>query len=353
MVGAAEGGRRLAAGSAAAGAARATRGITAHRWTVLAAPQAAPGCGAGRRSSIHDVVLDTLTARGALWGGASCPLGLGCSGRLTRMTTIAVLGAGKIGEALLSGLLSAGRAPTDLLFTERSTARAGELTQRYGITHVDIATAAKQADVLVIAVKPQDIEPLLDRTAPIVSPNTLVVSLCAGLPTRLFERRLDAGTPVVRVMPNTPMLAGEAMSVVSGGANAGQEHLALVEELLGSVGKVVQVAETQQDAVTALSGSGPAYFFYLVEAMIDAGILLGIPRAVAAELIVQSAVGAAAMLRDDDGHPVMLREAVTSPAGTTIAGIRELEKHGVRAALIDAIEAARDRSVELGRAHQE
>lgn len=269
------------------------------------------------------------------------------------MTTIAVLGAGKIGEALLSGLIKAGRAPSDLLFTERFPTRAEELTQTYGISHVDVPTAVQRADVIVVAVKPQDIEPLLDEMAPKIPGGKLVVSLCAGLPTKLFERRLPEGTAVVRVMPNTPMLVGEAMAAISGGAHAAARDLDLVEELLGSVGKVARVPESQQDAVTALSGSGPAYFFYLVEAMIDAGILLGIPRATAADLIVQSAVGAAAMLREGDGHPVMLREAVTSPAGTTIAGIRELEKHGVRAALIDAIEAARDRSIELGKAHEE
>jgi len=203
-----------------------------------------------------------------------------------------------------------------------------------------------------VAVKPQDIDPLLKELAPHVTPRTLVVSLCAGLPTTLFERCLPEGTPVVRVMPNTPMVVGEAMSAVSGGRHARPEHLELVEELLGSVGKVVRVPESQQDAVTALSGSGPAYFFYLVEAMIDAGILLGIPRAVATQLIIQSAVGAATMLRDTGEHPVTLREAVTSPAGTTIMAIRELERHGVRAAMLAAIEAARDRSVELGRAHE-
>ncbi|MCA1186544.1 MULTISPECIES: pyrroline-5-carboxylate reductase [unclassified Saccharopolyspora] len=268
------------------------------------------------------------------------------------MNSIAVLGAGKIGESLLAGLLQAGRNADELMFTERHPERAAQLTAEYGIEHVDVATAVRRADVLVVAVKPQDIEPLLDQVAPLLDAATLVVSLCAGLPTKLYERRLAEGTPVVRVMPNTPMVVGEAMSAISAGSHAGDEHLAVVEELLSSVGKVVRVPETQQDAVTALSGSGPAYFFYLVEAMIDAGILLGIPRATAADLIVQAAVGAATMLRDgSEGHPTILREAVTSPAGTTIAGIRELEKHGVRAALIDAIEAARDRSVELGRAH--
>ncbi|MBK1784208.1 pyrroline-5-carboxylate reductase [Prauserella cavernicola] len=269
------------------------------------------------------------------------------------MSTIAVLGAGKIGEALLSGLLHAGRAPESLLFTERHPERAADLTERYGIASTEVPEAAKRADVLVVAVKPQDIEPVLDQLAPLVGPGSLVVSLCAGLPTALYESRLAEGTPVVRVMPNTPMLVNEAMSAISPGRHATAEHVRTVEELLSSVGKVLVLPESQQDAVTALSGSGPAYFFYLVEAMIDAGILLGLPRAVAEQLIVQSAVGAAKMLNESAEHPVLLREAVTSPAGTTINGIRELEKHGVRAALLDAIEAARDRSVELGRPHQQ
>ncbi|UQS22184.1 pyrroline-5-carboxylate reductase [Amycolatopsis thermalba] len=268
------------------------------------------------------------------------------------MTVIAVLGAGKIGEALLAGLLQGGRSAEELLFTERHPERAAELTARYGIAGVEVTEAAKRADVLVVAVKPQDIEPVLTELAPLVGPNSLVVSLCAGLPTSLYERRLPDGVPVVRVMPNTPMVVGEAMSAVSPGKHATPEHVALVTEMLATVGQVVEVPEAQQDAVTALSGSGPAYFFYLVEAMIDAGILLGLPRAVAEKLIIQSAVGAAKMLAETDEHPVILREAVTSPAGTTINAIRELEKHGVRAALLAAIEAARDRSVELGKAHE-
>jgi pyrroline-5-carboxylate reductase len=266
------------------------------------------------------------------------------------MTTIAILGAGKIGEAMLAGLLAAGRSPDSLLFTERYPARVAELTERYGVRGVETNEAAKLADVLIVAVKPQDIDPLLHALAWAVKPGTLVVSLCAGLPTALYERHLPAGTPVVRVMPNTPLLVGEAMSAISPGSHAEPEHLQLVEDLLSTVGKVVRVPEDQQDAVTALSGSGPAYFFFLVEAMIDAGILLGLPRAVSTDLIIQSAVGAAIMLRDSGEHPVSLREAVTSPGGTTIAAIRELENHGVRAALLSAIEAAAMRSAELGRA---
>jgi pyrroline-5-carboxylate reductase len=151
----------------------------------------------------------------------------------------------------------------------------------------------------------------------------------------------------VRVMSNTAVFVDEAMSAIAPGAHAGEEHLVRTESLLQPVGKVIRVPESQLDAVTALSGSGPAYFFFLVEAMIDAGILLGLPRAVAADLIVQTAIGSAIMLRDSGQHPVQLREAVTSPGGTTIAAIRELENHGVRAAMLAALEAARDRSREL------
>jgi pyrroline-5-carboxylate reductase len=266
------------------------------------------------------------------------------------MGVVAVLGAGKIGEALLAGLLASGRTTDELVFTERHPERAAELTARLGVAGVDVADAAARAEVLVVAVKPQDIAPVLAELAPVLRPGTLVVTLCAGLPIALFEGALPEGTPVVRVMPNTPMLVGEAMSAMSPGTHATAEQLATVEKMLAAVGRVVQVPEAQQDAVTALSGSGPAYFFYLVEAMIDAGILLGLPRTLAAQLIVQTAVGSAVMLRDSGEHPVQLREAVTSPGGTTIAAIRELENHGVRAAFLAAIEAACVRSRELGAA---
>jgi pyrroline-5-carboxylate reductase len=261
--------------------------------------------------------------------------------------TIAILGAGKMGEALLSGLLRAGRSPGELLFTERHPERSAILESRYDVRAVSTAQAAESANTLLLAVKPQEMSLLLDELSPAVTPANLVVSIAAGIPTSFIEKGLPDGVPVVRVMSNTPVLVDEAMSVLSAGAHAGEEHLERTEKLLRAVGKVVRVPEAQLDAVTALSGSGPAYFFYLVEAMIDAGILLGLPRAISAELIVQTAIGSAVMLRDSGEHPVQLREAVTSPGGTTIAAIRELEKHGVRAALLDALEAARDRSREL------
>ncbi|MER6819188.1 pyrroline-5-carboxylate reductase [Streptomyces cellulosae] len=260
---------------------------------------------------------------------------------------VAVLGTGKIGEALLSGMIRAGWSPADLLVTARRRERADELRARHGVTPVTNQEAAKTADTLILTVKPQDMGTLLDELAPHVPADRLIISGAAGIPTAYFEERLAEGTPVVRVMTNTPALVDEAMSVISAGRHATADHLAHAEEIFGAVGKTLRVPESQQDACTALSGSGPAYFFYLVEAMTDAGILLGLPRDKAHDLIVQSAIGAATMLRDSGEHPVKLRENVTSPAGTTINAIRELENHGVRAALIAALEAARDRSREL------
>lgn len=260
---------------------------------------------------------------------------------------IAILGAGKMGEALLSGVLRAGRRPAELMVTARREERGALLRERYGVEVLGNAEAAKRAETLILAVKPQDMAVLLQDVAPHVPAGRLVISIAAGIPTSFVESRLPQGVPVVRVMSNTPVHVDQAMSVISAGSHADEEHLKRAEELLAPVGKVLRIPESLQDAATALSGSGPAYFYYLVEAMVDAGILLGMPRAAALEMVIQSAVGAAVMLRDSGEHPVLLREAVTSPAGTTINAIRELERHGVRAAVIEAIESARDRGREL------
>jgi pyrroline-5-carboxylate reductase len=263
------------------------------------------------------------------------------------MHTIAVIGAGQIGETLLAGLLRSGRPAQTLVATERRPERAAELAEQYGIRMVDNAEVVKVADVLAIAVKPQDAAALMTELGPLMPSDKLLVTLCAGLPISFFAKWLPEGTPVVRVMTNTPAFVDEAMTAISAGPHATAEHLDLAEEMFTPLGKTIRLPETQQDAVTALSGSGPAYFFYLVEAMTDAGILLGLPRQVAHDLLVQTAIGSAIMLRDSGEHPVKLREAVTSPGGTTIAAIREMENHGVRAAMLAAIEAARDRAREL------
>jgi pyrroline-5-carboxylate reductase len=261
---------------------------------------------------------------------------------------IAILGAGKMGEALLSGMLRAGVAPDGVIAAVRRDERAEALRDSYGIEVTSAAEAAAKAATLVITVKPQDMAALLDEIAPVVRADQLVISVAAGIPTKTIEARLAAGIAVVRVMSNTPVLVDEAMSVISAGCHAREEHLKRAEELLRPVGKVLRIPESQQDAATALSGSGPAYVYFLVESMVDAGILLGMSRAAALEMVKQAVFGAATMLRESGEHPVILREAVTSPGGTTINAIRELERHGVRAAFLAAIEAARDRGRELG-----
>lgn len=263
------------------------------------------------------------------------------------MTKVAVVGAGRLGEALLSGMLRAGLDADDAAVVVRRPSRGDDLFARHGVQVMSAAEAAAFADVLLVTVKPQDVETAVTQIA--ASPRLpLIISAVAGVPTAYFEARLAPETSVVRVMTNTPVLVDEAMTVASAGAHAGAEDIEQTRVLFSSVGRFMVLPEYQLDAVTALSGSGPAYIFFLIEAMTDAGILLGLPRAVAAELLVQTALGAAVMLRDTGEHPVQLRESVTSPAGTTISAIRELEKHGVRAAFLAAIEAARDRSRELG-----
>ena len=262
---------------------------------------------------------------------------------------IAILGAGQMGEALISGLLRAGVvSPVELVAAARRSDRAQQLRDSYGIEVLSAAAAADRAHTLVITVKPQDMGALLDEISPAVTPDKLAISVAAGITTAFIERKLTGDVPVVRVMSNTPVLVDEAMSVISAGPFATEEHLRRAEQLLRPVGKVLRIPESQQDAATALSGSGPAYVYFLVEAMVDAGILLGMPRGNALEMVKQAVYGAATMLRDSGEHPVLLREAVTSPGGTTISAIRELEKHGVRAAVLAAIEAARDRGRELG-----
>jgi pyrroline-5-carboxylate reductase len=260
---------------------------------------------------------------------------------------LALLGAGVMGEALLSGLLRAGRPAAQVLVGEKRPERAEELRERYGVEVVGNLEAARRADTLVIVVKPQDMGDLLLEIAPHVRREQLVVSLAAGITTGFIERHLTEGVAVVRVMPNTPALVDEGMAAVSRGSHCDERHLVEAETLMASTGRVVRVPEKQQDAVTAISGSGPAYLFFVVEAMIEAGVHLGLPRGTASELVVQTLVGSAKLLRETGEHPTVLRERVTSPGGTTAAAVRKLEDHAVRAAFLTALEAARDRSREL------
>ena len=266
---------------------------------------------------------------------------------------MAFLGGGRMGEALASGLLRAGgRGQGELIVTCRRAERADEIAERLGVTTtLSNEEAVSKAGTVVLTVKPQDMEALLEQITGVVTADHVVISFAAGIRTSFIERFMPDDTPVVRVMSNVPVLVDEAMSVISPGRHATDEHLTVAEDLLSSVGRVIRLPEKHQDAVTATSGSGPAYFFLLAEAMIEACILLGLSRDVATELIIQTMVGSAKMLRDTGRHPVELREMVTSPGGTTIMAIRHLEQAGVRAAFLNAIDAACKRSAELAIGH--
>jgi len=262
------------------------------------------------------------------------------------MERIAIIGGGRIGEALLSGLLSSGW--SDIVVTSRREARVAELHERH---HVEATTsntdAVQGAAIVVVAVKPQDIDALLEEIGPLLTTEQMVLSVAAAIPTKRIEARLADGVPVVRAMPNSPSTVHEGMAGISAGAHANDAHLAQAEEVLLHLGRVVRVQEDAMDAITALSGSGPAYFALLAEAMIEAGILLGLSREISTTLVVQTMLGTGKQLRDEKMHPVELRESVTSPGGTTIAAIRELEQAGVRAAFLNAIQAAMTRGREL------
>lgn len=252
-----------------------------------------------------------------------------------------------MGETLLAGLLRSGADPDDLVVIEKRVERASELVEKYGVTVADGLAVVETVDTVALVVKPQDMREVLGELAPHLHQGQVLVSLAAGITTAKIEKHIPDGVAVVRVMPNTPALVDEGMAAISAGTHCDDAHLQIAEDLLRATGRVVRVPEKQQDAVTAISGSGPAYLFFVVESMIEAGVHLGLPRTTATELVVQTVVGSAKLLRETGEHPTVLRERVTSPGGTTAAAVRELEDHKVRAAFITAMEAARDRSIAL------
>lgn len=265
---------------------------------------------------------------------------------------IAIIGGGKIGEALLAGLIESGKPTRDLVVAEKMPERAAELAEEYGVLVTDIRTAAESAQFVYLAIKPDDVTSVLRELSKADDDNEterVTVTLVAGLPLSRYETALQAGSPVVRVMPNTPMLVNEGMSAVSAGRYVSDEQLAGVVETLRTVGKVVVVPEKQMDAVTAVSGSGPAYVFLMAEAMVDAGVGLGLTRAQASELAVQTIRGAGVMLAESGLSPVDLRAAVTSPGGTTAEAIREFEAAGLRHGVYQATRAAAAASARAGR----
>ncbi|MGV0991486.1 MAG: pyrroline-5-carboxylate reductase [Mycobacterium sp.] len=283
------------------------------------------------------------------------------------MARIAFVGGGNMGEALLAGLLRAGRSSRDIVVAERMPERAAYLARTHGVQVVgEIADAVENAHFVIVAVKPSDAESAVDAIAAAATRaegNTaeqVVVSVVAGVTTAFYEARLPAGSPVIRVMPNAPALVGSGVSALAGGRFATKDHVAAAAELFESVGGALTVSEPQIDAVTAISGSGPAYFFLFLEALIDSGVAIGLSRQVSTDLAVQTMAGSAAMLLDrletdagqSAGRPdttaAQLRALVTSPGGTTAAGLRELERGGLRAAVQAAVDAAKTRSEQLG-----
>ncbi|WP_311475601.1 pyrroline-5-carboxylate reductase [uncultured Corynebacterium sp.] len=266
------------------------------------------------------------------------------------MEKIAIIGVGNIGEALLQGLIASKVEPHHIIATCRSEERVAALAERYAIqATTDNVEAAADADVVFLCVKPNQIIDVIGEIAETVASNsvpTVLVSMAAGVDIADMEEAISsAGTPIMRVMPNTPMLVGKGVLAVSAGRYVEDEQREAVEKLLTSAGRVVAVPEKAMHAVTALSGSGPAYYFLLTEALIDAGVALGLPRDLATELATQTCAGAGALL-DQHPDPVGLRAAVSSPGGTTVAAIRELEESGLRAAIYRATDACATRSEE-------
>jgi pyrroline-5-carboxylate reductase len=282
------------------------------------------------------------------------------------MARIAIIGGGSMGEALLSGILRAGRNAKDVVVAERVAERADQLSRTYSVRAVSIEEAVENSAFVILAVKPGDVESVVATIASSAAQaepshvEQVLISVAAGVTTGFFEARLPAGSPVIRVMPNAPALVGAGISALAGGRFATAEQLAAAADLFSGAGQALIVPESQIDAVTAVSGSGPAYVFLFVEALVDAGVAAGLSRAVATDLAVQTLAGSAAMLLErresataatagrPDTTAAELRAMVTSPGGTTAAGLRELERGGLRAAVAAAVDAAKTRSEQLG-----
>lgn len=271
------------------------------------------------------------------------------------LPSIAFLGAGQMAEAFITGLLKANlvQAPS-VWVSDLRPGRGEHLRQQMGVSAAATNLAAvNAAEVVFISVKPQDVPALLDEVGADVRADHLVISIAAGVTLATLERRLPHHPPIIRVMPNAPALVQAGMAVLAPGAKVAPQHEALALRIFNVVGRAVVLAEKHLDAVTALSGSGPAFLALVAEALSDAGVRVGLPRDVAHLLAAQTMLGTGRMLADTGVHPALLKESVASPGGTSIAGLHALERGGIRALLMDAVVAATERSAALGRAAQE
>ncbi|RMG32113.1 MAG: pyrroline-5-carboxylate reductase [Planctomycetota bacterium] len=265
--------------------------------------------------------------------------------------TIGFIGAGRMATALAKGIVAAGVVePERIIACDVSASAAESFSQTTGGRIAgDAAAVCEAADVLVLAVKPQHMEAVLDTLAGRIRDDQLVVTIAAGIPMARYLQRLGEGVRLVRVMPNTPCLVGASASAFTVGGSAGEQDARLVQRMLESVGAAGRVPEDLMDAVTGLSGSGPAYVYVFIEALSDAGVRVGLPRDIATRLAAQTVFGAAKMVLETGQHPAALKDAVASPGGTTIAGLEALERSGLRTAAYEAVRAATQRSIELGR----
>lgn len=265
--------------------------------------------------------------------------------------TLGVIGCGKMAFALLAGLVKSDHGYKQVIAFDVDDSRTTLMARELSVQPVQSnREVVKQADVVLLAVKPNQVASVLDEIRDDFAESKLVVSIAAGITTQFIEARLNKNLPVLRVMPNTPCLVGEGAIAVSPGRFATSEHLEVGSRMFAAVGKAVVVPESYLDAVTAVSGSGPAYVYLVAEAMTDAGVEIGLPRDLARSLVIQTIRGSIAMLEATGEHPAVLREQVTSPGGTTIAGLRQLEENGLRGAFFKAIRRAYERSLEMGKA---
>jgi len=267
---------------------------------------------------------------------------------------ITFLGAGNMANALIKGMVRAGTPPSQITATVKRKEKQVELSQAHGIAvGYDNIAAANAAEVIVLCVKPQAMDKLLTQIAPAVNSKKLILSIAAGVPIAAIERRFGAGARIVRAMPNTPALVGLGATALAGGEHATIEDLTLATKIFEAVGMTTVLDESLLDAVTGLSGSGPAYIFLIIEALSDAGVKVGLSRHTALRLSAQTVLGSAHLLLETGQHPGQLKDQVTSPGGTAIAGLHTLEAGGLRTTLIDAVEAATRRAKELGDAFLE
>lgn len=263
---------------------------------------------------------------------------------------IGLIGGGMMAEAITRGLLKAGVEPSRITVSDPEAARREYLVQHIGVSAIDDnVETVRSADIVILAVKPFVLPSVLQAVCGEITPSHLLISIAAGITVASIESQLDENTPVVRAMPNTPCLIGAGAIAIAPGKYAESSHLDLAQEIFNAVGEVVRLSEDKLDAVTGLSGSGPAYVYMFIESLADGGVRMGLPRSVALTLAAQTVLGSAKMVLDTDEHPAQLRDRVTTPGGTTIAGTASLESDCFRSAVIEAVTKATERSAELGK----